>query len=85
MSRYRTIGEVEDQYFRDHPEEAADYLSILFAENAETGNMDTAEVIELSKAYQIRLAEYLINPPPVSESMKRAIEKHQKLIGNLEA
>lgn len=85
MSRYRTIGKVEEQYFRDHPEETADYLGVLFAENTETGNMDTAEVIKLSKADQIRFAEALINPPPVSESMKRAIEKYRKLIENSEA
>ncbi|PKM38023.1 MAG: putative addiction module antidote protein [Gammaproteobacteria bacterium HGW-Gammaproteobacteria-10] len=43
MSSYRTIGEVEEQYLRDHPEEVDDYISILFDEYAETG--DTATLL----------------------------------------
>ena len=43
MSSYRTIGEVEEQYLRDHPEEVDDYISILFDEYAETG--DTAALL----------------------------------------
>ena len=43
MSTYRTIGEVEEQYLRDHPEEVDDYISVLFDEYAETG--DTATLL----------------------------------------
>ena len=38
MSTYRTIGEVEEQYLRDHPEEVDDYISVLFDEYAESGD-----------------------------------------------
>ena len=43
MSKYRTIGEVEEQYLRDHPEEVDDYISVLFDEYAESG--DTAALL----------------------------------------
>lgn len=43
MNNYRAIGEVEEEYLRDHPEEIDDYLTILFDEYAETG--DTAALM----------------------------------------
>ena len=43
MSTYRTIGEVEEQYLRDHPEEVDDYITVLFDEYAESG--DTAALL----------------------------------------
>jgi DNA-binding phage protein len=43
MSNYRTIGEVEEQYLRDHPNEIDDYITILFDEYAESG--DTASLL----------------------------------------
>lgn len=43
MNNYRTIGEVEEEYLRDHPEEIDDYITILFDEYAETG--DTAALL----------------------------------------
>ena len=43
MSNYRTIGEFEEQYLRDHPEEIDDYITILFDEYAESG--DTASLL----------------------------------------
>ncbi|WP_367025684.1 hypothetical protein ABZN20_14370 [Methylococcus sp. ANG] len=43
MSTYRTIGEVEEQYLRDHPEEIDDYITVLFDEYAESG--DTAALM----------------------------------------
>ena len=43
MSKYRTIGEVEEQYIRDHPNEIDDYITILFDEFAESG--DTASLL----------------------------------------
>ena len=38
MSNYRTIGEVEEEYLRNHPEEVDDYISVLFDEFAESGD-----------------------------------------------
>lgn len=43
MSNYRTIGEVEETYLRDHPEEVDDYITVLFDEYAESG--DTAALL----------------------------------------
>ncbi len=43
MSNYRTIGEVEEQYLRDNPNEIDDYITILFDEYAESG--DTASLL----------------------------------------
>jgi probable addiction module antidote protein len=38
MRNYRTIGEVEEEYLHNHPEEVDDYISILFDEYAESGD-----------------------------------------------
>jgi probable addiction module antidote protein len=38
MSNYRTIGEVEEEYLRNHPEEIDDYLTVLFDEYAESSD-----------------------------------------------
>ena len=38
MSNYRTIGEVEEEYLRNHPEEVDDYLSVLFDESLMSAN-----------------------------------------------
>jgi len=43
MSNYRTIGEVEEEYLRNHPEEVDDYVNILFDKYAESG--DTASLM----------------------------------------
>lgn len=43
MRTYRSIGDVEEQYLRDHPEEVDDYISVLFEEYAENG--DTAALL----------------------------------------
>ncbi|MEY2831934.1 MAG: hypothetical protein RLZZ574_1192 [Cyanobacteriota bacterium] len=43
MKKYRSIKEVEEEYFRDHPDEIDDYITILFDEYAESG--DTASVL----------------------------------------
>lgn len=29
MSKYRTIGEIEEEYLRNHPEEVDDYIAML--------------------------------------------------------
>lgn len=43
MNSYRTIGEVEEEYLCNHPDEVDDYIAILFDEYAENG--DTASLM----------------------------------------
>jgi probable addiction module antidote protein len=43
MTNYRTIGEVEEEYLRNHSEEIDDYITVLFDEYAESG--DTAALL----------------------------------------
>ncbi len=38
MSDYRTLGEVTEEYFREHPEEIGDFLTENFEEYAEDGD-----------------------------------------------
>ena len=38
MNRHQTLDELEEDYFRDHPEEIDDYLSEIFTLYAEDGN-----------------------------------------------
>ena len=38
MKTYRTFTDVEESYFRDHPEEMDDYIAILFEEYAKDGD-----------------------------------------------
>lgn len=35
--KYRTFGEIEEEYFQKHPEEIDDYISIIFDEYAKDG------------------------------------------------
>lgn len=43
MNSYRTIGEVEEEYLRNHPEEVDDYITVLFDEYADSN--DTASLM----------------------------------------
>jgi len=36
--KYRTLDEIEEGYFRDHPEEIAPYIEEIFDEYARDGN-----------------------------------------------
>lgn len=38
MRKYRSLGEVEEEYFVKHPEEVDDYITIIFEEFAKYGN-----------------------------------------------
>ena len=38
MSEYRTLGEVTEEYLREHPEEIEDFLTENFEEYAEDGD-----------------------------------------------
>jgi probable addiction module antidote protein len=38
MRKYRTFTDVEESYFREHPEEIDDYIGILFEEYAKDGD-----------------------------------------------
>jgi probable addiction module antidote protein len=39
MRKYRTFDDVEEAYFRKHPEEIDDYLTIIFEEYAKDDNI----------------------------------------------
>jgi probable addiction module antidote protein len=43
VTNHRTIGEIEEEYLRNHPEEIDDYITVLFDEYAESG--DTAALL----------------------------------------
>ena len=43
MRNYRTIDDVTEEYFRDHPDEIDDYINFLFKEYAQDG--DTATLL----------------------------------------
>jgi probable addiction module antidote protein len=43
MRNYRTLAEIAEEYFRNHPEEVDDFVSILFEEYAQDG--DTAALL----------------------------------------
>ncbi|MCA9398513.1 MAG: putative addiction module antidote protein [Candidatus Omnitrophica bacterium] len=39
MRKYRTLDEVEEEYFRKHPNEIDEYIEILFDEYAKDGDI----------------------------------------------
>jgi DNA-binding phage protein len=43
VSNYRTIREVEEECFHNHPEEIDDYITVLFGEYTESG--DTSSLL----------------------------------------
>ena len=40
MRTYRTLQEVSEEYFKEHPDEIEDFLKIAFATYAEDGNSE---------------------------------------------
>lgn len=38
MSNYRTLSQVSEEYFRQHPEEIDSFISLIFEEYAEDGD-----------------------------------------------
>ena len=38
MKNYRSFADVEESYFRDHPEEMDEYLTLMFEEYAKDGD-----------------------------------------------
>lgn len=38
MKNYRTFNQVEETYFKDHPDEIDDYINLIFEEYAVDGN-----------------------------------------------
>ena len=38
MGKYRAFTDVEESYFRDHPEEMDDYVKLIFEEYAKDGD-----------------------------------------------
>ena len=43
MNSYRTLNQLEEEYFRQHPDEIDDYLSLIFESFSEDG--DTAALL----------------------------------------
>lgn len=43
MRNYRTIGEITEEYLRDHPDEIDDFVTMIFEEYAQDG--DTATLL----------------------------------------
>ena len=56
-----------------------DYV-VAAASAAARKTIEDADIIKLSAEDQQRFAEALINPPPLAPAMKRAIERHRRLI-----
>ena len=55
---------------------------VAAASAAARKTIEDAEMIKLSIEDQERFAEALINPPPLTPAMKRAIARHRKLFGS---
>jgi len=54
---------------------------VAAASAAARKTIEDAEIIKLSVEDQQRFADALINPPPLTPAMERAIEHHRRLIG----
>ena len=78
MSTYRTIGEVEEQYLRDHPDEMDDYMTVLFDEYAESG--DTAAL--LSSLRVLSRVKGLSRIAEVSGLSRKGVQKALSENGN---
>jgi uncharacterized protein (DUF1778 family) len=55
---------------------------VAAASAAARKTIEDASIIRLSVEDQQRFAEALINPPPLTPTMKRAIARHRKLIAS---
>ena len=55
---------------------------VAAASAAARKTIEDAEMIKLSIEDQERFAQALINPPPLTPAMKRAIARHRKLFGS---
>ena len=54
---------------------------VAAASSAARKTIEEAEIIKLSVEDQQRFADALINPPPLTPAMLRAIGRHRRLIG----
>jgi uncharacterized protein (DUF1778 family) len=54
---------------------------VAAASAAARKTIEDAELLRLSAEDQQRFAEALIEPPPLAPAMKRAVERHARLIG----
>ena len=54
---------------------------VAAASAAARKTIEEAGIIRLSVEDQQRFAEALINPPPLTPAMKRAIKRHRRLFG----
>ena len=53
---------------------------VAAAQDAAQRTIEETQMIRLSVADQRAIAEAIINPPPLTAAMERAIERHHKLI-----
>ncbi len=56
---------------------------VAAAREAALQTIERNEVIRLSREASERFAEMLNNPPPVADAMRRARERHERLVGPL--
>ena len=56
---------------------------VAAAREAALQTIERNEVIRLSREASERFTEMLDNPPPVAEAMRRARERHERLVGPL--
>lgn len=56
---------------------------VAAAREAALQTIERNEVIRLSREASERFAEMLNNPPPVADAMRRAKERHERLVGPL--
>jgi uncharacterized protein (DUF1778 family) len=53
------------------------------ARTAAFETVERSEVFRLSSEASAMIAGLLVNPPPANDAMKRALEQHKKLFGDL--
>lgn len=73
LSIIRRAAEIEGRSISD--------FVVTAAQDAARHTIEQTAVLQLSIEDQRRFAEALINPPPLTPAMERAIERHRKLVG----
>jgi probable addiction module antidote protein len=86
MSNYRTIGEVEEQYLRNHPEEVDDYIAVLFDDYAESGE-PASLIASLRVVSRVKGVSRIAEPPGLSRKgvQKALSENDNPQFGNVNA
>jgi DNA-binding phage protein len=83
MSHYRTIGEIEEEYLRNHPEEIDDYIIILFDDYADSGDA-SALLSSLQVVSQVKGVTYMEEVcDPSRKATQLALSENSNLNSNL--